>query len=144
MKRLFIIQILAALLTLLWVYTAFSKITDVAEFRWQLQNQVFSPAQATALFYLIPSAEILASILLCSKKTRLYGFLLSLLLMISFTLYTGLILFNYYPRVPCSCGGVLAFLDWNSHFIFNLFFTAISGVGIFMIKKPGIMEIKKQ
>lgn len=136
MKTIKFIEILSALLILLWVYTALSKLSNVEEFRSQLANQVFPVEVTKILFYLIPISELIAATLLFYKNTWTLGFLFSSLLMICFTIYVSLILLGIFHRVPCSCGGVLKLLGWKSHLVFNLFFTAIATIGfIFTLKE---------
>ena len=123
------------LLILLWVYTAASKLMDIAEFKRQLYSQNFTRAFAHVLLWLIPSIELIAAILLLYKNTRLVGLILSILLMALFTGYIALVLFGYYDRVPCSCGGVLKSLGWHTHLWFNLFFLLISLLGSYLCSK---------
>jgi hypothetical protein len=52
--------------------------------------------------------------------------------MILFTAYSGAILLNMFAYVPCSCGGVIRKLTWPQHLAFNLFFVAISAIGIIL------------
>jgi len=135
-----IIEILSALLILLWVYTAVSKLANAEEFRSQLNNQVFRPEVTKVLFYLVPSSELVAATLLLFRDTRVIGFLSSLVLMLGFTTYIILILTGAFPRVPCSCGGVLQTLGWKSHLVFNLVFTAIATSGLLFIFKERRLE----
>lgn len=126
----FIETIASSLLMLLWIYTAGSKLMDLKDFKHQIHNQVFPDYLDGLLLYLIPSVEILAAALLYFSRTRFLGLTMSLILMFCFTTYIGLALLNVYSRMPCSCGGVLKFMGWKSHFIFNLFFTCVAAVGI--------------
>lgn len=130
-----IISITCALLILLWTYTAFSKLSDIQEFKRQLGNQTFSKATSSFLFWFIPISELLAAGLLIIKKTRLIGLVLSSALMLLFTAYITLVLIGYYDRVPCSCGGVLKAMGWQTHLWFNLFFLSISITGLFLYGK---------
>jgi len=131
---------LVFLLVLLWAYTAFSKISDIAAFKHQLNNQSFSKKLAGLLLWAIPAVEITTALLLLFVKTRLIGLTLSLFLMLLFTGYIGLVLVNFYDHVPCSCGGVLKSLGWQAHFWFNVFFTILSGVGIFL-ERRGLISV---
>lgn len=140
MKNTKIIEILSALLILLWVYTAVSKLANAEEFRSQLNNQVFRPEVTKVLFYLIPFSELVAAALLLFRDTRAIGFLSSLVLMLGFTTYIILILTGAFHRVPCSCGGVLQTLGWKSHLVFNLVFTAIAASGLIFIFKERRLE----
>lgn len=127
-----LILIISALLILLWTYTELSKLADLVEFKRQLTGQVFSRDLVQFLFWFIPSIEIFAAVLLLFKKTISIGLLLSSLLMFAFSAYIILILAGYYPRVPCSCGGVLKAMGWQTHLWFNLFFLSITIVGLIL------------
>jgi len=128
------------LLVLLWIYTAVSKLMNIHEFERQLKNQVFGKVFTQWLFWLIPITEISAAIMLVFNSTKIYGLVLSLILMALFTGYIGLVLLNFYPRIPCSCGGVLKNLGWHAHFWFNLFFLCISALGIYTYRKLSIIR----
>ncbi|WP_343522008.1 MauE/DoxX family redox-associated membrane protein [Pedobacter sp.] len=114
------------LLIILWGSTAASKLGDLNEFKTELAKQVFSEKFVAWLLIAVPSAELIAATLLAFSKTRLYGLIVSLVLIGTFTLYIALILAGYFNKVPCSCGGVLKWLGWKTHLIFNLVFTAIT------------------
>ncbi|MFD2584207.1 MauE/DoxX family redox-associated membrane protein [Pedobacter vanadiisoli] len=115
-------KVISAAFILLWVYTAGSKLANFQSYRQEMSMQVFSPAFTTVLIYAIPSIEILCAILLLIKKTNKLGLGLSLLLMLAFTGYILLIISGYFPKTPCSCGGVIKAMGWKTHLIFNLFF----------------------
>jgi len=145
MKRLKGINILltglVSILILLWVYTASSKLTEYENFQKQLYNQTFNPDLAEILVWLIPAIEITTAILLAFSKTRLTGLVFSVLLMGIFTTYILLVLTDYYERTPCSCGGVLKEMGWQTHFWFNIFFLSIAILGTFLQLK--LLKIKK-
>lgn len=141
-KRISILQTgLISILILLWVYAAFSKLMEFENFKKQLYNQTFSSPLPEILVWLIPVIEIITAILLAFSKTRLTGLLFSVLLMGIFTTYTLLVLTGYYDRVPCSCGGVLKEMSWQSHFWFNIFFLSTAILGTFLQLK--LLKIKK-
>lgn len=123
---------LTSILILLWIYTAFSKIIEYDEFKGQLTNQVFSKGFTKVLAFVLPAIEILAAVLLLFSKTRLMGFLLSLLLMGVFTAYIALVLSGFYSYTPCSCGGVLKSLSWKAHLYFNCVFLFIVLLGSYL------------
>jgi putative oxidoreductase len=120
------------LLILLFVYAALSKLLDLPLFRGQLYNQSFSHRLADVLVFGLPASELLTSGLLMFQRTRRYGLWLSALLMTVFTIYITLVLLQFWSRVPCSCGGVLAHLSWAQHLIFNLFFLALSVMALWL------------
>jgi len=134
-KLTIIVNSIIFLLVLLWIYTAVSKLINIHEFERQLKNQVFGKVFTQWLFWLIPITEISAAILLVLNRTKIYGLVLSAILMALFTGYIGLVLLNFYPRIPCSCGGVLKSLGWHAHLWFNLFFLCSSVLGIYAYRK---------
>jgi putative oxidoreductase len=125
-------QLIAGLLVLLFSYTALSKLGDLKTFEWQMLNQPLPSWANHALVWVLPSMEIILVVLLALKRTQRYGLIASTLLMFVFTIYVAGIVFHFFNRVPCSCGGVLQSLKWEVHLVFNLFVTAISVAGVWM------------
>lgn len=123
------IEILVALLILLFFYTATNKLLDFHGFVRQMQMQVFPETTIPFIVYSLPAVELITTALLYFNRTRFAGFIISTLLMLVFTIYIGLILLGYFDRVPCACGGVLKSMSFQTHFYFNLFFLAIAIFG---------------
>ena len=121
-----IIKFASSLLIILWIYTGGSKLLDFISFEHQLKLQNFSPLVTDILKYAIPIMEVFTAVLLCLKITFRIGLVLSLMILGSFTVYTLLVLTGFYPRIPCSCGGIIKTLSWRNHLIFNLFFFALN------------------
>ncbi len=141
MKKPSIILLLSIPLIILWSYTAISKVSDFPHFRTQMMKQVFSEGFAEALAYTLPLTELIVAGLLCFALTRIYGFISSAFLLLSFSIYIALILAGVFGKTPCSCGGVLSQLGWGEHLIFNLVFLALALLGVFLsFKKGGMME----
>jgi putative oxidoreductase len=128
-------ELIAVLLIVLFIYTASSKLLDVAAFRKQMLNQPLPDALKQNLVWLVPVSEITTSVLLIIRSARLYGFVLAFLLMLAFTLHVGLILANTFAYIPCSCGGILSALSWEAHLIFNIVFTLLALAGIIIERK---------
>jgi putative oxidoreductase len=122
-------------LVILFFYTALSKLLDLTEFQRQLSNQTLPRWSVGLLLWLIPLTELLVCFFLILPSTQMIGFCGSTLLMILFTGYIGLVLLNVFDRVPCSCGGVIRNMQFNEHFVFNLFFLILSIIGIYMSHK---------
>jgi hypothetical protein len=129
MKRI-IVEIIASLLVLLFLYTSVSKFLEFQTFIGEMNNQPFPNWMTPYLVWTLPSLEILLSLGLIFERTRMAALYGSLGLMTLFTIYTALVLFRFFPYVPCSCGGVIKNLTWPQHLFFNLFFVTISFVGI--------------
>jgi putative oxidoreductase len=120
-KRALILETISTLLVVLYIYTAVSKLIELPEFRAQMHNQEIPKWLADILVITLPPVEILTALALVFNRTRFAGFWLSVFLMTLFTGYVGLIIAGFYSRMPCSCGGVLKSMGWNTHLAFNLF-----------------------
>lgn len=128
-KRL-IIDIVVLLLVILFLYTAVSKFVDFGSFARDLNSQPFPNFLTPILKWALPLLEIGIAITLLFERTKTIGLYMSLTLMSLFTIYTALVLFNFFDDVPCSCGGVITHLTWTQHLIFNLFFVIIISIAI--------------
>ena len=126
-----LITIAACLLIILFVYAGLSKLLDYSSFRFELGRSPYVSAIAGFTAWAMPTAELVAALLLTFKSTRYAGFCLSFFLMVLFTGYIYAML-NYSPFLPCSCGGVLELMSWQQHFYFNLFFVAVSACGVLL------------
>src|SRR5690348_10873177 len=118
-------DIICAMLILLFVYAATTKLSDLASFRLQLSLSPFIGPWAGSIALGLPVIELATAALLTVKNTRFYGLLASLGLLTVFTLYIAAMLLSA-VHLPCSCGGVISSLSWKEHLIFNLFFLAIT------------------
>ncbi|HSZ87164.1 MAG TPA: MauE/DoxX family redox-associated membrane protein [Puia sp.] len=121
--------IVSTLFIVLFVYAASSKLLDYQKFRIQLGQSPILTAYAGWVAWFIPVIEIAIAVLLASQRFRLFSFYASFTLMILFTAYLiAIIHFSFY--VPCTCGGILQKMDWNTHIIFNSIFVALAFGGI--------------
>src|SRR3546814_8669968 len=119
MKNSVFIEIVSALLILLFIYAAISKIIDHQTFLVQLGRSPLLTRFAPLLVWTVPIIEILLAILLAIRFTRMLALQGAFFLMILFTVYLiAMLNLSYY--IPCSCGGILGNLSWQSHIIFNL------------------------
>lgn len=127
--------IIASVLILLFCYAAISKLLNVEDFARELANQEVPIWSRSILVWSIPGGELLVSVLLSISRTRLLGLYGSCLLMTIFTVYVGLVVYGFFDRVPCSCGGVISGMDFQMHLLFNAFFLTLSVIGIFMFHR---------
>src|ERR1700733_2317556 len=118
-KKQVTLECVCALLILLFLYASISKFLDFKTFIDQMNNQPLPNTWTPFLVWAIPLLEIAISITLLFEYTRLLGLYASLILMILFTLYTGIILLHFFPYIPCSCGGIIKKLTWKQHLVFN-------------------------
>jgi hypothetical protein len=126
-----IIEIFCSLLIILFIYSSLSKLSAYNRFSVQLSKSPFITSVYKLVAWSIPAVEIVIAFLLAVKRTRLTGLYASFFLMSLFTAYLVIMLnFSYY--IPCSCGGVLEYLSWEQHIVFNSFFIAIAAVGVLL------------
>lgn len=135
MKREKIIEIAASLLILLFIYASFSKVVNIPEFRDEMLNQPFPKWMSRMFVWFVPGIEILISLALAFKRSRIWGLWGSAVLMGAFTIYTAIVLMNVFGRIPCSCGGVIKKLTWTQHLFFNIFFLLVAVLGIWLSKR---------
>lgn len=140
-KRQVIIECIAALLILLFLYASLSKFLDFKTFTGEMNNQPLPNSWTPFLVWFIPCTEIAISLALLFEYTRLLGLYASLILMSLFTVYTVIILLHFFSYVPCSCGGVIKRLTWRQHLVFNLFFVALSVLGIILQRRKHFKSI---
>lgn len=133
-----IIEICAALLILLFAYTGLSKLMEYEVFKIQLEASPWPllARSASVVAWALPVTELLLMVLLLIPKTRLLGFWLSLGIMIFFTLYLSILLLSG-VKLPCSCGGVIKYMPWKWHLLFNIAFVATAILGIIQTKRKG-------
>lgn len=129
-----IISFFAALLILLYVYTASNKLFDLHKFKTVLSKSPLISDNASWFSWSIPALEIIVSLVLFFPRFRRLGFLSSSILMAAFTLYIGYMIL-FVPKLPCSCGGIISQLSWTQHLIINLLFLLISLLGFISSKK---------
>ncbi|UUF12598.1 MULTISPECIES: MauE/DoxX family redox-associated membrane protein [Flavobacterium] len=127
----FLIQSASLLYVLLFVYAAVSKLIDFERFQVQLAQSPILSAYADLISYVVIIVEFAISGLLIFKRTSTIGMLLALWLMTMFTSYIFIVL-NYSSFVPCSCGGILEKMTWKVHLIFNLIFTLLALLALFL------------
>lgn len=134
MKKSTVIQIICCLLIFLFGYTGLSKLSNHHFFYSQL---LLFPVLKYAAFFIswvLPVTEIAVAIFLIIPATRLYGLFASFILLILFTIYLSVMIITGL-KLPCSCGGVVTYLTWKEHIIFNLFFLSASFTGMYFQKK---------
>lgn len=125
-------------LVFLFVYTATSKLFQFSVFQFQLDRYPWIRHMATTLVWAVPAIELVAAVLLLARRMRRIGFYVSLALMVLFTVYLALMLGSG-EHLPCSCGGVIAWMTWRQHLVFNLFFIGIAAIGL--VYSPPKIEI---
>ena len=88
-RRKWTIEIITAILLVVWIYTGISKLFAGFDFRYQMSKQDFLKGFAPFLGYAIPILELGIAAVLIFSKTRILGLWLSFILMAIFTLYVA-------------------------------------------------------
>lgn len=127
------------LFIILFVYTAISKFMDFSVFSEQIATSPILAPVASWIAWVVPIVEILVSIALLIPAFRLKGLYASLALMLGFTIYIIIIL-NFSPHIPCSCGGVIELMSWREHLVFNSFFIVLAILAIWL-SRPHIARL---
>jgi len=127
MRRQHLLNIGIALLILLYSYTAISKFLDQYRFVFQMKLSPFSLVKNFAPLWgwFIPVTEIGIVLGLCFEKSQKKALIISLGLLSIFEIYiVGMLMTGL--KLPCACGGVIAFMSWKVHVLFNAIFITIN------------------
>lgn len=129
MKRKGILEIFCFMLFFLFTYTSLSKIFDYPKYVSDLNRQTALAPIAGFLSVTIPAVELVIAGLLMFRGGRKSGLIGAVVLMFLFTAYVGYVMV-FESKWPCSCGGLVRFLTWRQHLVFNLFFLGVAIWGL--------------
>ena len=131
------IEVIIAILIIVWLHTGLSKLFDSGNFRVQLSQSPIFRSYAGFITYAGPIFELLLGVLLIFKRTRFWGLIGTFVLMVFFSWYVYYLM-KTLPQLPCSCGGIVGFLNWPQHLALNIFLSVISIIGIFLVRRRNI------
>jgi len=134
-----IFQLCRFLLITLWVYAGASKLLDYQQTRFEMARQIFDASFADILSWLIPATEVTVALLLLIPLFTRYGLYLSGAMLFVFTIYVVGGVMHWYESVPCSPGGVIRYMTWGQHLLFNLAFLSANITAI--IVEPERKEV---
>lgn len=126
-----VVEIICFLFILLFMYAAASKLIDYEKFRVQLGQSPMLTAFAGWVAWIIPTIEIIISLMLAFRKWQLFGLYAAFSLMVVFTGYI-IVITKFSDYIPCSCGGILQDMTWNQHLVFNIAFVVLGITGIIL------------
>lgn len=129
-----LITLFSLLLTILFVYTAVSKLIHLDTFQWRLERMPYISPYASLILWGVPFLELVIAGLLWFPKYRTMALYASFVLLGLFTTYIIVVL-KYSNSIPCSCGGVISALGWKDHITLNISFMTLSLLGILWSKK---------
>lgn len=131
MKRQIWIEIICYAFMLLFLYTAIAKLSYYHTSVNDLERSPFIGDFALPLSIVLPASEIIIAVMLFLPKYRMIGLYAAAGLMILFTIYVSALVFTQ-DSLPCACGGLIKHLTWKQHFFFNIFFTGLAFLGIWL------------
>ncbi|WP_437397590.1 MauE/DoxX family redox-associated membrane protein [Flagellimonas lutimaris] len=129
-----LIYLFSLLLTVLFVYTATSKLMHLDTFQTRLEQMPFISGYAHLISWSVPFLELVIAGLLWFPKFRTMAFFTSFILLGLFTTYIIIVL-KFSDSIPCSCGGIISALGWRDHILFNTAFMLMSLLGIIWSNK---------
>lgn len=129
-----LVTLFSLLLTILFVYTAVSKLNQLDIFQLRLERMPYISSYASLISWGVPFLELVIAGLLWFPKYRAIALYTSFILLGLFTTYIIIVL-KYSHFIPCSCGGVISSLGWGDHILLNISFMVLSLLGILWSKK---------
>jgi len=132
-KRWAIVETICYLYSILFLYTASSKLMGLSDFKLQLDRSEILGPSAEWIAWMVPLLELVLAILLLIKAYQLAALYGSLILM---TLFTGYIawMLRFSDHIPCSCGGVISSMGWETHLVFNACWMVLALIGIVLME----------
>ncbi|MDQ6472747.1 DoxX family protein [Flavobacterium sp. LHD-80] len=127
----YIIEVVCLLYILLFVYAAVSKLLDFENFQAELAQSPLFSAFAHWLSWVVLITELTIALLLIFPVTQIKALYAGYCLMVMFTAYIFIIL-NYSSFVPCSCGGILEKMSWETHLYFNVFCVVLAALALWL------------
>ncbi|MBB6329766.1 fatty acid desaturase [Chryseobacterium sediminis] len=132
-SKLLIFELIRYALIILFLYTAYHKLTDIDGFEKNILRSKIISEYADFIKYPLPVIEILVVLLLFFNKYLLYGLYASLFLMASFTIYL-IALNNFSMFYGCSCGGIFNEMSYVNHVMINFATIALNILAIFLFE----------
>lgn len=129
-----LVTLFSLLLTLLFVYTAVSKLIELDTFQWRMERMPYIAPYASFLSWAVPFLELIIAGLLWLPRYQITALYASFIILGSFTLYILLVL-KFSDSIPCSCGGAISALGWTDHILLNISFMVLALLGILWSKK---------
>jgi hypothetical protein len=127
-SRKLLVEAIAGLFILLFVYTALNKLLAFKAFQLVLSRSPLIGKAALTAALLIPSVEILVTVLLFLPLTRKFGLAAATILMAAFAGYVAYMVM-WVPDLPCSCGGIFQGMSWRMHLVFNVAASVLAFLG---------------
>lgn len=129
MSRKTVVDIISSLFIVLFVYTAVSKWLNFDAFQAVISQSPLIGSFAPVVAWFLPVLELMVAALLVFPTVRKMGLYGAFILMVVFTCYISYMLL-FSPHLPCSCGGVIQYLSWRTHLLFNAIWIVLALIAI--------------
>lgn len=132
-------NIISFLFILLFLYSGLDKLLSYQYFNFMLQRSPLTGRIGLVIALALPVLELSIGICLLlsylSSRTplRTKGLYAAGILMMLFTLYVAYML-AFAPSRPCSCQGLFQQMNWHQQLYFNITFTNLAILGIWLSK----------
>src|SRR5690606_12006477 len=124
----------------LWLVALYNQVFEHRVFVNGMLKHDFPSWLGYTVAVLLPLAETAAIVLLVIPKTNCWGFLLSAVMLLTFTGYIAAALFAGWVSFDCFCSKFNSEWTWMTHFWFNLGFLLLAIAGLLLslrIRKRG-------
>lgn len=134
-----IVDIISSLFVILFLYTGVLKLLDIHHFRWALSESPLMKHTYGLVAAVIPPAEVLVALALLipfftyAPRLRKWGLYGAALLMSIFAIYITYMV-QFRTDRPCTCGGIISKMNWHQHMYFNILFTGLAFLAIWLNK----------
>ncbi|WP_343669711.1 MauE/DoxX family redox-associated membrane protein [Chitinophaga sp.] len=134
MKKKLLIEIIASLLVILFLYTGLNKLFEHATFRYQLSISPWPllAAWSGIVSWALPIGEVLLAAMFLITAFRMTAFIASAILFAGFLVYLGILLSSG-SHLPCTCGGIISSMSWNAHVWFDAACLLLCIAGIYLV-----------
>jgi hypothetical protein len=134
MKQRLAINSIRIILTIVFLYSGLIKLLNHESFYLQIKQSPLIESFSLWISWLIPVIELIVVFLLIRKHMQVWGFYLSLGLLLFFTGYLiYLSFFSFY--IPCGCGGFFNTLSLSVHTLINFILICLSLIAIILERK---------
>lgn len=135
MKKKLLIEIIASLLVILFLYTGLNKLFEHTTFRYQLSISPWPLLASLSgiVSWALPIGEVLLAAMFLITAFRMTAFIASAILFATFLAYLGILLSSG-TNLPCTCGGIISSMSWNAHLWFNTACLSLCIAGIFLVR----------
>ena len=132
MKGKTVIELIASVLILLFMYAAVSQVVFHNTYYTQLNRSLINGLFAGIITWLIPVVHILLAWLLWRPSTKLAGFICSLGVVSLYTIYLFIML-PLGSKAACQCGELWQKASLEINILFNLAVILLTAVGIILM-----------